>query len=101
VTAQINKDGIYYDGDKQLLFLRSQHRLEGIKALEELMAKIWVYDKVKVIELFTHEGPFYSKSSVSGYPVAELMETLIHWAYEKGYGFDYAENQYEDILFHD
>ena len=86
---KVNSAGFWYDEDTGILFLRSQRRMEHVSSnLDVAFANILKYPDAKVIEIFTHEQ--YIKSNV--------LEEYFKWAYENGYGFDFAQNQYQDIL---
>lgn len=89
----IDKDGI--TKNKHLLFLKSQLRMELVESMEDLLTEIGNYNQPKVLEFFTHESCWYRESKVNGYSIPELVESLIKWAFEQGYGFDFAQNQYE------
>lgn len=93
-TKLLNQVGEYADAENGLLFLRSQLRLESVASLREQYERIKNYTAPKVIELFTHEQCFFEESHVEGYTVQGLLEEYIKWAYEEGYGFDFAMNRY-------
>ncbi len=89
----IDKDGI--TKNKHLLFLRSLLRMELVESVDDMLTQIESYNQPKVLEFFTHESCWYRESKVNGYSIPELVESLIKWAFEQGYGFDFAQNQYE------
>lgn len=94
LTKELNRAGEYRDAENGLLFLRSQLRLENVTDMKAQFAKIQSYTVPKVIEIFTHEQCVYGASPVEGYTVQEVLEEYIKWAKAKGYGFDFAMNQY-------
>lgn len=85
---KVNQNGFFYEEEEELLFIKSQLRMEYVKSVEEQWKRIADYKDCKVIELFTHEYCFHDAA------VRELLEKYIVWAYEKGYGFDFTENVY-------
>lgn len=91
-TALLNQKGEMWE---ELLFLRSQLRMELVESVEDILTEIECCNQPKVLELFTHESCWYHESKVKGYSIPELMEIFIKWAYEQGYGFDFAQNLYE------
>ncbi len=60
--------------------------------MEDVLDTICSLTEPKVIELFSHEVCWYRDSRVEGYSIRELSELFIKWAYENGYGFDFAPN---------
>lgn len=81
----------------ELLFLRSQPRIEGLQSTDALIERIRTYTEPKVIELFSHECCFTRMSMVEGYSMRALYEYFIKWAFEKGYGFGFAQDLYESL----
>lgn len=94
-TDEVKQTGEMWKDD--LLILRSQSRMESLWSIESLLEKIKVYSEPKVIELFSHECCFERSSRVEGYTMPELYEYVIKWAYEKGYGFGFAQEIYEKL----
>lgn len=92
-TMLVNRDGELWD--ERLLFLKSQLRMELVESVDDLLAKINCYEEPKVLELFTHESCWYRESKVNGYSIPGLAEVLLKWAFDRGYGFDFAQNRYE------
>lgn len=92
-TAEVNKVGEYWD--EGLLFLRSVLRMELVTSVEEVVKVIRSLTEPKVLELFSHEYCWYRDSQVEGYSIRKLCEWFIKWAHEQGYGFDFAQNQYD------
>lgn len=93
-TALLNQKGELWE-EQRLLFLKSQLRMELVESLENLLTEIVAYKQPRVLELFSHESCWYRESKVNGYSIPELIEVLLKWAFEQGYGFDFAQNQYE------
>lgn len=89
-TEVIQKGEFRYDN---LLFLRSQTRMESITCLKKTLTQIQSYTEPRIIELFSHESCWYhTERNTDGYNVRELAEYLIKWAYEAGYQFGFAQD---------
>ena len=93
-TELLNQKGELWE-EQRLLFLRSQLRMELVESLENILTEIDDYKHPRVLEFFSHESCWYRESKVNGYSIPELIEALLKWAFEQGYGFDFAQNQYE------
>ncbi len=91
-TRQIIEKGEFWS--EELLYLRSQTRMEYVSNIEEIITQISGYTAPRVIELFTHEVQWNQQSGVEGYSILQLYEALIKWAYEKGYDFGFAQDLY-------
>lgn len=91
-SAFIEKGEFHAD---QLLFLRSQTRMEAVTSLEALQQQIASYTGPGIIEVFSHEACwYYPGSHVEGFNVRQLCEAVIQWAHGAGYQFEFAQNIY-------
>lgn len=74
----------YYDTDKNLRLIRTQTRLESVKDTSSTLDGLMNYSG-DILEIFTHESEY--KGSV-----VNRLKSYVEWAYQNGYGFDYAMN---------
>ena len=90
LNSRIISNNEFYDKDKRLRLIRSQVRLESVKNTSSTLEGLTNYDR-NVLEVFTHEQEYKGN-------VVSRLRAYVEWAYENGYGFDYAMNVPGDYM---
>ena len=85
ITKQIAKRGKYIDIDNELLFVRSQTRIESRSSENTIFADLEDVRKQKIVECFFHEQN-YNKT---------YLENVIERAKQEGYVFEFISSIFD------
>ncbi|MBR3762316.1 MAG: hypothetical protein IKK59_06195 [Lachnospiraceae bacterium] len=80
--------------NEEIIYLRSQTRIEYLNSIEEILKSVCSYTDPKVIELFSHEIFWNLNSKMEGYSIRQICEYIIKWASENNYSFGFAQDLY-------
>ena len=85
ITKDIAKKGKYIDLDNEILFIRTQERIESQSSINRIFDDLSDLRKQKIVECFFHEQN-YNKT---------YFENFIKRAKQEDYSFEFISNIFE------
>ena len=92
---ELLKRGALWNAKQNMLYIRSQKRLEVVSSTDELIhifSNRGVFENTEILEIFLHEYSYYDQLGIP-----QMLETCVKFAAKEGYHFDFLQNNYDII----